>query len=222
MTQNTTQPAAHTIAQTAYQALFDHLNVRLFGGGLSHVILNFSRHAKAYGFFAPSRWHRTASEIKIHEISLNPIHLSARTLEASAATLAHEMAHAWDHDHGKPGRGGYHGKSWARKMKEIGLHPSDTAAPGGKETGQKVSHYIVAGGAFALAFAEIPEICRLPFVCSEPTSEAKRKAKNKIKYTCGECEANAWGKPGLRITCEECGVPFDPPAEDKDGENKEV
>jgi hypothetical protein len=31
-------------------------------------------------------------------------------------------------------------------MKEIGLHPSATGEPGGKETGKHMSHYIVSGG----------------------------------------------------------------------------
>jgi len=42
--------------------------------------------------------------------------------------------------------------------------PSDTAAPGGKEVGQKVSRYIEAGGQFERACAELVkqgfEICR--------------------------------------------------------------
>ena len=33
-------------------------------------------------------------------------------------------------------------------MGAIGLIPSDTGAPGGKQTGQKVSHYIAGGGRF--------------------------------------------------------------------------
>jgi predicted SprT family Zn-dependent metalloprotease len=207
-----TQPAPTVAQTTAYQALFDHFNVRLFGGQLSHVVLNFSRHARAYGFFAPDRWHAPGEKVRTHEISLNPSHLSVRTLRETAGTLVHEMVHAWDQDHGKPGRGGYHGKSWARKMR---------AAPGGKETGQRVSHYIVEGGPFAEAFSEIEGQISLPFVCSEPGKEERAKAKRKIKYTCGECGVNAWGKPGLRISCEDCDVALDPPA-DEDGEDEEA
>jgi hypothetical protein len=35
------------------------------------------------------------------------------------------------------------------------MFPSDTAAPGGKEVAQKVSHYIEAGGRFERACAEL-------------------------------------------------------------------
>jgi hypothetical protein len=33
--------------------------------------------------------------------------------------------------------------------------PTDTGAPGGKETGQKVTHYIAPGGPFDVACAEL-------------------------------------------------------------------
>jgi hypothetical protein len=38
---------------------------------------------------------------------------------------------------------------------EIGLQPSTTGAPGGKETGQSVTHYIVDGGPYARAYAKL-------------------------------------------------------------------
>ena len=40
-------------------------------------------------------------------------------------------------------------------MKAVGLIPSYTAALGGKEVGQKVSHYIEAGGRFERACVEL-------------------------------------------------------------------
>ena len=38
-------------------------------------------------------------------------------------------------------------------MKEIGLYPSSTGKPGGKETGNHVGNYVVAGEPFARALA---------------------------------------------------------------------
>ena len=46
---------------------------------------------------------------------------------------------------------GYHNKEWAAKMREIGLMPTDTGQPGGKDTGQKVTHFIEPGGRFEQA-----------------------------------------------------------------------
>ena len=40
---------------------------------------------------------------------------------------------------------------WAAQMHIIGPAPSDTGQPGGQETGDHVSHYIVPGGPFAAA-----------------------------------------------------------------------
>jgi hypothetical protein len=40
-------------------------------------------------------------------------------------------------------------------MKEIGLQPTATGEPGGKETGQHVTHYIIPGGLYARAFAKL-------------------------------------------------------------------
>lgn len=34
-------------------------------------------------------------------------------------------------------------------------------------------------------------------------------SKTKSKYTCQECLSNVWGKPGLKIYCEPCGVSYE-------------
>lgn len=194
-----------TPAQTAaYQAAFDHFNATLFGGELPHVILNFSRHAKSLGFFAPERWSESGPEGEdgIHEISLNPAHLADRSPRETLSTLVHEMAHLWQQVHGKPSRSGYHNREWADKMEAIGLMPSSTAAPGGARTGQRVSHYIIEGGAFDRAFQAAPESCKLPYVCSDGARAAR--GVRKTPYTCS-CGVKVWGKGGLRVICGECG-----------------
>ncbi|MCL5237762.1 MAG: hypothetical protein M1353_07940 [Nitrospirae bacterium] len=40
----------------AYQGLYDYFNGTLFNNELPAIILNFSRHSGACGFFAPNRW----------------------------------------------------------------------------------------------------------------------------------------------------------------------
>jgi hypothetical protein len=40
-------------------------------------------------------------------------------------------------------------------MKEVGLYPSSTGAVGGKETGQRMSDYIIDGGPFDLSFGRL-------------------------------------------------------------------
>jgi hypothetical protein len=62
------------------------------------------------------------------------------------------MVHLEQHHFGKASRNGYHNKQWAAWMERIGLMPSNTGEPGGKRTGQRMSHYILPDGAFARAF----------------------------------------------------------------------
>ena len=91
----------------------------------------------------------------MHELAMNPDTFTGRTDEEILSTLAHEMAHVWQQTHGKPPTRSYHDRQWAAKMKEIGLQPSTTGEPGGKETGQSVTHYIIPEGPYAKAYAKL-------------------------------------------------------------------
>lgn len=215
---NSSNPADPTDSQFgAYRRMWDFFNLALFGGALRAVILNFSRHANTLGFFAPLRWERGSTVT--HEISLNPAYLKSRSPREVASTLVHEMAHLWQQENGKPSRRGYHNKEWAEKMETLGLMPSSTAAPGGDRTGQRVSHYIIEGGAFARAFDAMPAECLLPWTCEELGGAGKKKPlRSKVKFTCPGCEANAWGKPGLLLRCGECNLPMASEEENDEGE----
>lgn len=194
----------------AYRAMWSYFNAVMFGGTLREVILNFSRRAKSLGFFAPDRW-ESAGQVT-HEISLNPTHLRRDSARDVASTLVHEMVHLWQwqREHGAPKRPGYHDAQWGRKMEELGLMPSATGAPGGKRTGYKMSHYIVEGAAFARAFDAMPAEYLLPWTCGiDEDAIGKKKAKrkeSKLKYTCPQCAMNMWGRPELRVRCEDCNV----------------
>lgn len=197
---------------TAYQGLYDHLNRSLFEGKLPPCILNFSRHSNAWGFFAPGTW-QDSNRRQVHEISLNPDHLGAREMRKTVATLVHEMVHLWQHEHGKQSRAGYHNAEWADRMELAGLMPSSTAEPGGKRVGQKVSHYIIKGGAFDKVFFDIPDGLLLPWKSRTTQSEGEKAKKaqkkaSKTKYTCDGCDSNIWGKPGLNVMCADCSIVF--------------
>ncbi len=194
---------------SAYEKMFAYFNRALFADKLPLVILNFSRKTRTYGFFAPDRWAKSG-EVR-DEISLNPAWLSRPALEV-ASTLVHEMVHLWQWHFGTPSRRGYHNEQWASKMEDVGLLPSTTGAPGGKRVGQAVSHYVDGQGRFMRAFAKMPDAYRLPWAAEELDGPAKgkAKAKNKSKFTCPSCGANAWGKPDLLIVCATCGIDFEP------------
>lgn len=216
-----TQPTSPTTGQwDAYSAMFAHFNASLFGGRLPTPILNFSRHAGSLGFFAPVRWARTDGTAVTHEISINPETNAGRQPMDIASTLVHEMTHLEQEVYGKPSRGGYHNKAWALLMHAVGLQPVSYDQPG-KETGCRVLHTVKPGGAFEVAFGSLPVKAMpwrgrnlavdaglvLPPGGAGPTKLPPMPSKkNKVKYTCG-C-ANVWGKPGLNMTCDDCGQEF--------------
>jgi predicted SprT family Zn-dependent metalloprotease len=190
----------------SFQQAYDFFNAELFGGTLPNVLVTLQRHAKAYGYFSPERFVGRTAEEAAHELAMNPDHFG-RTDELILSTLAHEMVHVWQQVHGRPPRRSYHDKQWAAKMKEVGLYPSSTGEPGGKETGAKVSHYIVPGGAFAAAFAKLAATgfkLRWQSRVAADDPERKKKAASKTKYTCPACGQNAWAKPGAQLICGDC------------------
>ena len=116
------------------------------------------------------------------------------------------MTHAWQYRFGKPGSRGYHNKEWAAKMKAIGLMPSNTGAVGGKETGQQMTHYILPDKAFAQAFAELAATGWKLNLQSTIFAGGSKAPSSKVKFSCGLCDQNAWGKPDLAIRCDLCNA----------------
>jgi hypothetical protein len=116
------------------------------------------------------------------------------------------MTHVWQHVFGKPSARGYHNKEWAAKMKSIGLQPSSTGMVGGKETGQRMSDYIIPGGPFTKAYARLAAKGWKLNLQSAHRPGPKGGINSKTKFTCSSCGQNAWGKPDLAILCKPCKV----------------
>ena len=188
---------------------YDFFNERLFSAKLPPCLITMQRKSKAYGYFAGRRFSTRSGEEVTDEIALNPSHFAGRTTEETLSTLVHEMVHLEQHHFGAPSRTGYHNSEWAQMMRAVGLIPSSTGEPGGKETGQRVSHYIEPGGYFSVACSELinERGFVLPYVelWEETERETRaRKASSKTKYTCPECGVNAWAKPMTELDCGSC------------------
>jgi predicted SprT family Zn-dependent metalloprotease len=197
-----------TFTKTEYQGFqqaYDFFNRALFQGSLPQVLVTLQRHANTRGYFSPERFNGRIDESAVHELALNPDTFTERTDEMILSTLAHEMAHVWQQTHGKPPRRGYHDRQWAAKMREIGLQPSSTGEPGGMETGQKVSHYIIPGARYAQAYAKLATRgFQLHWQSAPERGVDRAKKASKTKYTCPDCGQNAWAKPDARLICGVC------------------
>lgn len=199
---------------------YTFFNKRMFGGKLPPLLITFRKKTKAYGYY----WHEAIESRKeaspVSELALNIALFDGRTDKQILSTLVHEM---------EPSRSGYHNKQWAEKMKEIGLYPSNTGAEGGKETGQSVTHYVIEDGIFDKLYEELAtegisidwqssyekKTVRLKKAKPEPKGgttggegddneddeDNTPVTKNKTKFTCPKCHANAWGRPSLKIIC---------------------
>jgi len=191
----------------AFQKAYDFFNKELFGNHLPHVLVTLQRKARARGYFSPDRFSGRIDDSMAHELALNPDTFTDRTDEAILSTLVHEMAHVWRQvtgDH--PPTRGYHDKIWAGKMKEIGLHPSSTGEAGGKETGQSVTHYIVAGGPFSKACAALlAKGFQLHWESAPQGKQGRAKNASKTKFSCSNCGQNGWAKPDAVLICGACG-----------------
>ena len=208
----TTKPTKETY--DGFQLAYERINTGLFGGELPNCLITLQRRKWSYGYFSGGRFARedgTATD----EIALNPAHFRDRPVTEVLATLAHEMVHLWQHHFGKPGRGRYHNKEWAAKMKKIGLQPTDTGEEGGKETGDKVHHIIVPDGrfdrlvrkilarGFVITWMERPQAISATGQEGAGENGSEGKSGKRVKYTCPRCDLNAWAKHDARLICGE-------------------
>ena len=187
-----------------FDQAYAYFNKQLFGGKLPVCLITVRKHGQARGFFHGEVFGATeGSEIR-DEIALNAKLFKERTPAQTFSTLVHEMVHLKQHHFGNPSRNGYHNKEWADMMDAVGLAPTDTGEPGGKRTGQKVTHYIVEGGPFDLAFKAHPFV--VPYYDRLRDPEAAQR-KLKFTYICSnDDEHRLTGKPGLEPHCGLCDM----------------
>jgi predicted SprT family Zn-dependent metalloprotease len=211
----------YTTLQTAYT----YYNARLFGDELPECLITLQRRSRSYGYFLAEAFSERQAETVINmgpvdlvpvsdkpvchtdEIALNPDGFLHRTDTEILSTLVHEMCHLWQEHCGTPPKNRYHNSEWAGKMKEVGLQPSATGEPGGKETGAKMTHYILYDddAPFFVATREFLQDGMHLRWQSQPAEKAKREQKNKVKYSCPDCDLHVWGKLEINVTCGECG-----------------
>ncbi len=200
-------------AYSELQRAYDFFNQELFGNRLPPCFIVHARKGRTFGYFCPDRWERVDGKRPVDEIAMNPQHFRTRTLEDVLSTLAHEMTHLEQQHFGKPGKGAWHNKAWGVLMRNIGLEPSNTGKPGGKDTGQQMTHYIINGGPFDRAVKSLitkgfklswaDSIQKFSGLDGEDETEGNPnpKKKSKWKFTCPDCGQNIWGKSDTNVAC---------------------
>ena len=193
------------------QKAFDFFKEHLFKERwLPDVFITYQRKSRMYGYFGADRFSTRSGEAGKHEIALNPDNFIGRSDSEILSTLVHEMVHLWQHLFGTPPRRSYHDKEWAAKMKSLGLQPSATGEPGGKEVGEHMSHYVIPDGPFEQAYRQLAASgwkLNLESVVREGKTATKRYPQ-KTKFSCSTCGLNAWAKPDAALTCTACAQPM--------------
>lgn len=197
------------VTATEYKTLsdgFDWLNRELFGDTLAPSLITLNnRNRRSRGFYVHERFGARRGDGRVSEIALNPDTFHDRTDLQILSTLAHEMAHAWQAQHGQPGRGGYHNREWAARMESIGLMPSHNGRPGGRRTGSQMTHYIIPDGPFERSARDFLKLYTLHWQASgKRREEAKKKRESKTKFTCPLCGQAAWAKLSAHLLCGDC------------------
>ena len=202
------------------QQAYEHFNRWLFDNRLPNALITLQRRRNSFGFFASARFEH--GERRADEIALNPQGFACRPPIDSLATLVHEMVHLWQHHHGQPGRGRYHNREWADRMKAIGLHPTDTGSEGGREIGETITHVIVAGGAFekaarqllardfSIPWKEIRPAAARGGDAAEAEPAPPTRSGKRVRYCCPDCDLKAWARHDARLVCGDHGVSMVP------------
>lgn len=134
---------------------YDHFNNELFGGQLPGCLITLQRGKKIYGYFKHKSFVRHGDKSFTDEIALNPAYFPIVPLKEVMQTMVHEQVHQWQAHFGDPGRRSYHNQEWGAKMQSVGLMPSHTGKPGGRQTGEQMADYAIEGGVFEQALDKL-------------------------------------------------------------------
>lgn len=213
-----------TQAYHELQLAYDFFNRELFGGKLPPCVITLQRKGSGTrGYFSPGRF-SAADGTTIDEIALNPRHFKNRSFSDVMSTLGHEMVHQWQHHFGRhKSRTPYHNKEWAGEMLRLGLHPSHTGEPGGRMTGQGMSHYIMPGGRFEIAVIKLQgmvpaltwfdvnaaQVLPKGLASTDLLSEPQRRSGRRTVYRC-KCGQRAESGSTFSAICTQCDTQFAP------------
>ena len=189
------------------QKAYDYFNSELFHDELPQCMITLNRKRTARGYFSQDRFSdRQSSELRYHEIALNPDTFSDRSDKQILSTLVHEMVHCWQAEWGlNKTKNGYHNQEWVGKMQVVGLKAwSETT--GERGTGTKVTHDIIPFGLFDSSCDRFLRMGNSINYQSVKASEKESRPRKKYTYTfvCPKCGDYAKSHKNRNIVCGDC------------------
>jgi hypothetical protein len=196
---------------------FNFFNRELFNVTLPDVLETLQRKARTLGYFSRHRF----AELK------GDARAGARDRDEpgalSAALSERHLLEACPRD-GAPAAGVLR-QADTRRLSQPRMGADDardrsasefTGAPGGKETGYRMDHYIVEGGRFDLSYARFETIGQTigwgdavaaPSAGGGAGEGVVEDPKPKrLKFVCPGCGQNVYGSPKTAVRCDPCGL----------------
>ena len=179
----------------------DFMRAEFFGGALPEVVLSFDvTDRRTLGHY-----HLSRNGLGVRwAVNLNPIHL-ARPVFHVLSTLLHELAHAWQHEHGKPSKPPHHNREFQDRCEAFGIPTDEGGHDQGVRHGSPFEDYCKRHG---VGFPPPPGSPEAPEGSDPspllPVPPAKPRGSKMKKWTC-PCGVNVRvAVPLFDATCNRC------------------
>lgn len=202
----TTPDDFHVIPAEVVAKVYEHADAmrsEFFDGQVPEIVLSFdTTNKKTLGHYCLKR-----NGLGVRwNINLNPIHL-ARPMCHVLSTLLHEMAHAWQHEHGTPSKPPHHNAEFRAKCEAFGIPTDERGHDGGIVKDSPFAAYCVRHGVEVVVNGETPEPGKAP----EPVLPAPpvKPGGSKLKKWVCACPVNVRvAVADFDATCNRCHEPF--------------
>jgi hypothetical protein len=202
----------HIIPAGIVAFLYEHVDfmrAELFGGQVPPVVLSFEvTDRRTLGHY---HLMRTGLGVR-WALNLNPVHLARPVFEV-LATLLHELAHAWQHEHGTPSKPPHHNREFRDRCEAFGIPTDEGGHDLGVRHGTPFEDYCRRHGT---AYPPSPGAAEPPAGTPSlpgpspllPVPPARPKGSKMKKWTC-PCGVNVRvAIAAFDATCNKCGGPF--------------
>ncbi len=199
----------HVIPAAIVAGLYRHVDqmrAEFFAGHIPEVVLSFDVTDKR----TLGHYHLKRNGLGVRwAVNLNPVHF-ARPLFHILATLLHELAHAWQHEHGSPSKPPHHNKEFRTKCEAFGIPTDKGGHDLGVRCGSPFEEYCRRHDvAFPMPHGAEPGAGGVgeprPLLPAPPVKPKGSKLK---KWTCS-CGINARvAIAEFDATCNKCGGRF--------------